>query len=134
MTVVELFKVRGKNLFVVNYECSHYWSVEIKYNADWMNKSFYTDRDTLSVEEYVNFINSIDPLLTNDIYNKFFLDSKYNFINLGDSSKFILFEGAPYEEQKLTFRSYKYKLRNIERQDGYLTKNEILKKLEIFKA
>lgn len=134
MTFVELFKVRGKNLFVVNYECSHYWSVEIKYDADWMSKSFYLDREILSVEEYVNFINSIDPLLTNDIYNKFFMNSKYNFINLRDSSKFILFEGAPYEEQKLTFRSYKYKLRNIERQEGYLTKDEILKKLDIFKV
>ena len=137
MNVAEFFKVRGKNLYVKTRESDDYWSFEIKYSTDPKEEedSKILGRKILSIKEYSNLIESIFPLLKEDIYRECNLRYACRSICLGkDLTNFFLFEGLPYEVHTFTFFLYKYKLDYIKQKENYLTKDDILKKLEIFRV
>jgi len=137
MRVAEFFKVRGKPLYLTTRESNEYWSFEIKYSLDPKDEEEYRilGRNILPIKDYSNLIGSIVPLLKDDIYHECNLQYCSKSICLGkDLTNFFLFEGLPYEVQIFTFFLYKYKLDYIKQKEDYLTKDEILKKLEIFKV
>ena len=137
MTVVELFKVRGKPLYLTTRDSNEYWSIEIKYSLDPKDEEEYRilGRTILPIKDYSNLIGSIVPLLKDDIYPECNLQYDSKSICLGkDLTNFFLFKGLPYEVQTFTFFLYKYKLDYIKQKEDYLTKDDILKKLEIFKV
>lgn len=137
MRVAEFFKVRGKSLYLTTRESNEYWSIEIKYSLDPKDEEEYRilGRNILPIKDYSNLIGSIVLLLKDDIYHECNLQYGCKSICLGeDLTNFFLFKGLPYEVQTFTFFLYKYKLDYIKQKEDYLTKDEILKKLEIFKV
>lgn len=137
MRVAEFFKVRGKSLYLTTRESNEYWSIEIKYSLDPKDEEEYRilGRNILPIKDYSNLIGSIVPLLKDDIYYECNLQYGSKSICLDkDLTNFFLFEGLPYEVQTFTFFLYKYKLDYIKQKEDYLTKDDILKKFEIFKV
>lgn len=137
MRVAEFFKVRGKSLYLTNRESNEYWSFEIKYSLDPKDEEEFKilGRRIITIKDYSNLIGSLVHLLKDDNYPECNLQYGCKSICLGkDLTDFFLFKGLPYEVQTFTLFIYKYKLDYIKQKEDYLTKDEILKKLEIFKV
>ena len=137
MRFADYFKVRGKPLYLTTRDTNDYWSFEINYSTDPKDEEYskILGRKIVTIKDYSNLIKSIFPLVKDGIYPKFNLQYGSTSICLGeDLTNFFLFEGSPYEAQKFTFFMYKYKLDYLKQQEVYLTKDEIINKLEVFKV